>query len=674
MAPRDDTAICVRRYGLLAPLDWDEAGEAQMRAMRRLWNRLVEIEQAHRQAVAALTGAEQEVQAAEERLARLADRRETLIAERKARRKAARSRAPTPDLDEQIAALKPLIAEAAAATKAARQAARARLRPRLARLEAERTARVKYADHYLADLAEPIPERLVALEADYQQQLAAALAEDAELAAARDALASLVAERRRTEDAAERAALDETIRSRRRVISLTKRQRKAALKQRLATLAAEIKAIPLPESPVFWANANAVRQDFERARDGALKRGGELRFRAWRGEGRLVNQIPGGGITVGEFLSAGHAQVRLGADPLGERTMSRHGRTIRSGGRHAGRRHALCVTVHSAGRGTRHMASLPILMHRPLPTDGTLKEVTVTRRKVASDDRWHAVFLTRVPARPPASRAGKPILAVNCGWRRLDEGLRVATVLASNRGLVEYVVLPEAILEGHERLREWQSERDKALIESVAWLRSLAPVMAKAPAELAEAYARFLRTPRPSPRSVARIALAWRAHQGWRSEDWRTIEDIRRADKRLWVQIEHARAKLIGRRRDLYRCVARRLAGMAGEIVVDAADWAALARRSSPDGTENPLWQGARRNRQIAAVGELITYIREAAGKLGVPVVAHDGPATWRCHRCGHEIEKRRPAELYQFCGHCDPDHVHPIDQDENAVRVMAAE
>jgi Zn finger protein HypA/HybF involved in hydrogenase expression len=46
--------------------------------------------------------------------------------------------------------------------------------------------------------------------------------------------------------------------------------------------------------------------------------------------------------------------------------------------------------------------------------------------------------------------------------------------------------------------------------------------------------------------------------------------------------------------------------------------------------------------------------------------------ARWRCHRCGHEMERRRPADLYQFCGHCDPDRVHLIDQDVNAVRIMA--
>lgn len=565
--------IAVRKYGLLAPLDWGEDCDEQLRLMVRFWNTLVEIEQAHRAAYLALTAEDETVAAARDRLAALLARRAALIAERKARRRAAKARIATDDLDEELAQLKPLIAEAAAALKAARAAAKARLKPRLDALDAERKAKIKAA-----------------------------------------------------------------------------RQPQS--------------------SGLWWSNYNAVVAAYDRARAMAMKRGGELRFHSWRGEGRLVNQIQGGGIKVSEFLANGHAQIKLSVDPLPERKIVKGEREVEVGKRHAGHRYALSVTVHSAGRGARRLATFPIILHRQLPEDGTIKEVVVTRRKIASDERWHAVFLTRVPEAPKPSLAGRPTVAVNCGWRRLNDGLRVATVLTQGESVPSYVVLPEAILAGHARLRRWQSERDQGVTETAAWLRSRP--MEGTPEPVAEALARFLRAPRPSARSLARVALAWREHRQWREDDFLRLEAWRKADKRLWLTLEHARDKLIGHRRDLYRREAARIAGMAGEIVVDAADWASLARLSQPDGSENELWQGARRNRHIAAVGELLLYIRQAAAKAGVPVIEHEGPATWLCHRCGHEMERRRPAALYQFCGHCDPDRVHPIDQDVNAVKVMA--
>lgn len=106
------------QYGLLPPLDWGDDVEAEMHRQVALWNRLVEIEQAHRERVRAVAGAD------------------PVVCELDAQVAALRA-APEPDR----VALKQLYAE----LKLARRAAYAAHKPQLQAFEAERRAAVKTA-------------------------------------------------------------------------------------------------------------------------------------------------------------------------------------------------------------------------------------------------------------------------------------------------------------------------------------------------------------------------------------------------------------------------------------------------------------------------------------------------------------------------------------------------
>lgn len=133
------------KYGLKAPLDWDDDCEAEIERMTALWNRLLEIEEAHSAAVLSIGSddpAVQQAQAeAEARQAELQAARE----ERARRRKAAKSKAKTPELDAEIERLKQAAAEAWQALKALKRTARTNSREKLRELETARLAAVKTA-------------------------------------------------------------------------------------------------------------------------------------------------------------------------------------------------------------------------------------------------------------------------------------------------------------------------------------------------------------------------------------------------------------------------------------------------------------------------------------------------------------------------------------------------
>lgn len=513
-------------------------------------------------------------------------------------------------LDARLAALKPQIAAAAEAAKAARASAKAGMAERLRELNADRADAVSMARqcaNWGLDLvaAKPELQRLSALAG--QRRAAKKAGDAAEIARLNSEIAPI---RRALQDSGSGAKL-------------------------------------------WWSNANAVVAAYDVARAAAMKSNASLNFHAWRGAGRLVNQLQDGGISVEDFLRDGHAQVALTDAPAGFR--GGRGRNKRAP------RHALEATACSDGK-TRTTVSAAMIMHRPLPKGATVKQVVVQRRKIANDPVYSAVFTCTVPAHPKAQPIGA-LTSINFGWRRVDGGLRVATVLCG--GQIEHVILPEAMLDKYAEHEDMQSQRDKLCNAIIAELRALD--WSAAPEAMAGAVERFRRAPKPGPAGVARIAGVW--PEGWRDEVRARVLAWRSEDRFIWRNQAHGRDKWLGRRKDFYRCAALHIAARASEIVTEDFDMGEAARLVSRAGAETAIPAPARRNRVMAAPSELRLAIELAARKRGVPVRKHEGPSTGICHACGARVNFAKPARANQICGACQA----LWDQDENAVRTMLA-
>jgi hypothetical protein len=137
--------ILLRQYVLAPPLDWDDGCERELRLQIDLWNKLVEIERAHRQGFNALTVDDPVVQKAEATVKKALEELDALKKERTGRRSANRKKGDTEDLDVAIGAARDHVKRCSQAAKEARRAARDKLKPKIEGLNAARFAAVKAA-------------------------------------------------------------------------------------------------------------------------------------------------------------------------------------------------------------------------------------------------------------------------------------------------------------------------------------------------------------------------------------------------------------------------------------------------------------------------------------------------------------------------------------------------
>lgn len=432
-------------------------------------------------------------------------------------------------------------------------------------------------------------------------------------------------------------------------------------------------------SGLWWGNYNAVVASYNHARNAAIKQGGELHFHRFIGEGRIVNQIQMNNeridktgktiksrpaLTVEGLYAGIHAQVKLIAGnghlkdtcPEFER---------KADGRRASRvdyGRVLEATVFSRGR-VRKNCQWPIAINRPLPAGAAVKEVAIHRRLVANHVRWTATFTLRLQTDIPLANAGLAV-AVNLGWRRLNDGLRVATIVDEAGGR-DFVRLPEKFLAINEWLDSQKSYRDTLHSRICDVLRDLP--WADAPAPLQSIVQWWCKIPvlRRVPRHTVRIASAWREHAAaWRPDDFAILDQWRRHDKRIWQRIDHRSNRLGRERLDIYRHEAKKLISNAGVIILNKFDIGRMARQkndSLPNETESLI----KRHRMIAAPSVLRQWIVNEAAKAGVAVRYHADRATF-CSVCDrHAVE---PMSIMQHCT-CG----RTFDQDVEACENMLA-
>lgn len=422
-------------------------------------------------------------------------------------------------------------------------------------------------------------------------------------------------------------------------------------------------------SGLYWGNYNAVLAAYDVARSRTIKQGGELRFRRHDGSGRLVAQIIGG-ITLEELFAGEHSQLRI--VPLTQQFSCEQATRRR---RAHDRTTSVAMVVYSRDRNP-YRVTWPLVMHRPLPDDAIVKQATITRRRTGSRWRnkeweWSLSMMCRVPTKNHGEPYPRAVCALDIGWRRLNDGLRVA-VIASRTGddtpQFEAIILPERLIEADEYVKDLQARIDRRVNEATARLGSigLAGIPAGNPESLlAGASVTVRTTPKPTQRGLAVLARCWRQDApAWQPEELDRLEKAVALNRRDWGELSALRTKTRRSRLDLYRTIAVRLAREHRVIAIKAVNWQKIYRDN------DAIPAAANIYRRMAAVGELLSTIRAAAAKYGVVVHEHEGLSTWLCHACGLSIAPSDPGELIQCCPACGA----VWDQDENAaLNILAA-
>jgi Putative transposase DNA-binding domain len=414
---------------------------------------------------------------------------------------------------------------------------------------------------------------------------------------------------------------------------------------------------------LYWATFNAVQNRHRTAarRVRAKRAAGQparLRHHRWDGSGSITVQLQ-----------------RTAGDP------PRSPDTLASGG-------GKWRNVLQISQGSRHgtvvlrvgaeLVRLPVVVHRDMRRDADITSATLTLRRVAGQRRVTLSLVAKIP--DPVPRTAGPVVAVHCGWRReADDAVRVATWRASAPVTVPAhlrdVVRPETATTGIVVMpAEWRDriaamdtmrmERDKRLnrqrADLVGWLTQQPLPDGPTAAEV--------QTWR-SPHKFA--ALAWRLHRdtppGW-AEAAAELMAWRAADRCAWEHQEHGRRKHLGRRDDAWRRFAAWVASIAGCVVVDDTDLAALVRQVTQAETTMPteVTAVAARQRVDAAPGYLRAAVTAAARREGIPVVTVESAGlSTQCYSCGHD--RNDPAGRDVECLRCG----RAYDRDESAALHM---
>jgi hypothetical protein len=408
------------------------------------------------------------------------------------------------------------------------------------------------------------------------------------------------------------------------------------------------------ESGCYWHNYAEVKIAWQAAR----RRPGDLRFHAWRGEGR-----------VALYLSPG---LPVAAACAG--TDSRLQVVPRPGGKKPG---DVLVRLRIGSTGPRRepvWCTLPVYLHRPLPEDGVIRVVAIQRELLGDDPRWTVVFtIERAPGAwrtHAGERTGR--IAIDIGWRRLADGtVRVARWRDSG-GCSGDVTVPGGVFAAFEKCDDLASIRalmfNRVREQLAAWLATR-----ELPAWLREETAHIAQW--RSPARVVRLWRRWRDNRftgddaGFALLDdgrrWKENEGFVPHDTHLWRWQRHLRDQAIARRLHGYREFAAWVSRTYAEVVIEEFDLSRVARVKGPggevaEGADLPAL--ARRQRQWAAPSTLRSAIVSACQREGVRVLVVPAANTTRaCHQCGAIQDVG--ADLVHRCAACGTEW----DQDDNA-------
>lgn len=228
---------------------------------------------------------------------------------------------------------------------------------------------------------------------------------------------------------------------------------------------------------ISWGSYLAVEQSMQGVRKGAPPK-----FHRYRGDAKLAVQLQGG-LGIDALLRGKDNRLRMERSPSPR------------------------VLVHFRigslpGTVKPLWAEVPILLDRPMPQDAQIKWAYLLKRRIGTHDEWRMQFVLSRDAWEPcnndplAAKSGE--VAFDLGWRKVPQGIRVATWGTRSDGWMQdppvrlttdyhaekvrelpgdcgQLIIPTEELKRWEYVEGLQAVRDKefngALATLHAWLR-----------------------------------------------------------------------------------------------------------------------------------------------------------------------------------------------------------
>jgi transposase len=414
---------------------------------------------------------------------------------------------------------------------------------------------------------------------------------------------------------------------------------------------------------IYWANANAIKDDYLKAWQRGLKTGGFPKFHRFTGDARFCHQFIGGRKTIDLFI--GRSKL-FSIDPIDQSIYSDAALTQRQ----RKKKTRTFVTALIGGVPIKFHTNL----HRDIP-EGYAKQAIITKKKVGTHTEWGLSLTIEVKPKESAPVGNNSRhAAIDLGFRIIDDNMRIG-VLITNDSTAKQIAnsipytkffnipyaelygielwMPPKVLNDKAYAKKRQSVRDRLFEEMKRKSFNMLP--SDLPAELKANWDKA-RQPR-----LIKIMKYLKENRHFLSSE---IEKWYLKDRRLYNEISGLTARAIKHRKWFYYNLANILCKAFGVIVVEKHDWAKMAKVENTDGTTNKLPDAAREYRTIAGLGEMAQVLKYVAGKKQC-IVSEDDPKykTMECHLCHGICKPDDRSKLVWQCEHCS----NKWDQDYNA-------
>ena len=400
------------------------------------------------------------------------------------------------------------------------------------------------------------------------------------------------------------------------------------------------------------------------------------RYQRWQGTGTVAVQVQKSQQTTADHtMECTGRLIQLDMEKISDEERSKMSK----------RRQKRCfgtlrMRVGSEGRDPI-WAEWPIIMHRPLPSDSTITEVRVIKKKISDHGKWNVHITIKTPDgyykqhNGVDDKCGSGPLALDLGWRLLGTGeLRVAYTTDED-GTEEEIRLDHNILTGLKKSDELQGLCDDLQNKMKSTLNEWKKTH-HLPDWFAEESSHIHAWKKTH--KFVRLLHSWSKNR-WDGDnegfdilnDWHFgayKEDLGRRDggsRHLWQWREHQRKKSLLRRKDQYRVLAARLSRKYSVLILEDLNLSKLQEHNKSEDDAVEIKE-ARWQQRAAACYELRECLKQAFLSRGGRVLkVKAAMTTQRCFCCGCEKKWDPIPSINHTCDQCGK----TWDQDANAAK-----
>lgn len=309
-----------------------------------------------------------------------------------------------------------------------------------------------------------------------------------------------------------------------------------------------------------------------------------------------------------------------------------------------------------------------LILHRPVPEKAQIQNGKLVRKR-AGDKFSYTVSLTARETKNENTRLKKQAIGVDIGFRKHGKTIRAAAIASSDpKDPVEYIDVSEKFLKRIEHIDALKSRLD----ENATRLGEIIKPLLKKGTVLPEKHKKYRLVKRIAD-MPANVTLSF--EKAYKLSAWITKHEKRelpveveeeavkwwKKNSLAYREHHNLREKAYLERKAQYRNIAAKLINKKQPVGIERINLSVFAETKDKD---NELGNAARSNRFLVAPSELLSAIKNAGQREGVPVI--EVPAQYTSKTCSNcdQINKELKAEPVWTCPHCGEKH----DRDHNAA------